>query len=65
MTDTIPVPDVPEENELLDEMREAELEDVLGYIRQCGIDASRFGAPIAVERAFTALAEDLQRGNHR
>ena len=62
--------EVPEPNEALhfeslEAARVAELEDVLSYIRQCVIDAHRFSAPVAVEHAFSRLAEDLRRGDHR
>ena len=57
-------PEVPD-YDLMDEMREAELEDVLSYIRQCAVDALRFGSPEVVERALHSLADDLQQGNHR
>lgn len=60
----VEVPDVPD-YDLMDDMRDAELEDVLAYIRQLSVDAVRYGAPRFVERAFGELAEDLKLGKHR
>lgn len=54
-----------EYSEHMEAARDAELEDVLAYIRQTAIDATRFGAPAEVERALNSLSEDLRMEHHR